>query len=113
MSPGDTEDMTKQTFTAYGALRTSDADYQFASCGNDGIVRFHQTRTAAERFGRFTRTTVVTAAEAKVIKAAAAAKSARMVTDSRKVTACAMDGGDWRKLADELAIARHAEGWTS
>jgi hypothetical protein len=51
--------MTKQTFTAFGEVRTSDLDYTFASIDNNGTVRFHQTRAAAERFPRFTRVEVI------------------------------------------------------
>lgn len=102
--------MTKTTFTAFGVVRSSDTAYTCASMDSGGTVRFHQTLAAARRFGhRIADVRVIDAAEAKVIKAADAAKRARLAEDSRKVTACALDGGDWRTLRDELALARHHE----
>lgn len=108
--------MTKQTFTAFGVVRTSDNDYPFASCDNNGTVRFHQSRDAAQRFSRFARTEVITAAEARTIKANAEAKRQRRIQDERQVEQCLWDGGDWRTLREELTAKRHAEekamGWS-
>lgn len=101
--------MTKTTYTAFGALRTSDNAYPFASCDGNGTVRFHSTRTAAERFRRVAATVIVTAAEARAIKAAADAKADRIREDDAKIMAVLRAGGDWRAVRDELAVIRHRE----
>jgi Zn ribbon nucleic-acid-binding protein len=105
--------MTKQTFTAFGATRTSDSAYTWASIDQAGTVRFHLSRPASPGSRRIAPVEVVTAAEGRRIaaesKAAHDAKMARWREDDVKITACMRAGGDWRALKAELDFVRATE----
>lgn len=55
------------TFYAFGTKRRSDAEYQYASRDEQGVVRFHKTYLAAKRrAGRYGHTSAVSTDPAHV-----------------------------------------------